>query len=164
MNATARKPVLQWLLCTLVWLAGGGAFGQLAIEERSFADAEQKARYHDLIADLRCPKCLNSNLAGSDAPIAADLRNEIHAQITAGRSDAEILDYLVERYGEFVLYDPPLHPGTALLWFGPPVLLLLGVVIVRRMLAATAPGTAPAALTPAEQQRLQDLLKQQSES
>ncbi|MEY3659473.1 MAG: cytochrome c-type biogenesis protein [Pseudohongiellaceae bacterium] len=164
MIATARKPVLQWLLCTLVWLTGGGALGQLAIEERSFANAEQKARYNDLIADLRCPKCLNSNLAGSDAPIAADLRNEIHAQITAGRSDTEILDYLVERYGEFVLYDPPLHPGTALLWFGPPVLLLLGVVIVRRMLAVTAPGAAPAALTPAEQQRLQDLLKQQSES
>ena len=120
---------------------------------------QQKARYQALIAELRCPMCLNANLAGSDAPIAADLRAEIHEQILAGKSDDEILGFLVDRYGQFILYKPRLQAATALLWFAPPLLLLAGFFILRRMLSnrrqlAAEQGT----LTEQEQQRLQALL------
>lgn len=130
-----------------------------AIEEVSFDNEEQLARYKTLIAELRCPMCLNANLAGSDAPIAADLRAQIQRQIQEGRSDDEILAYLVERYGEFILYKPRLHAATALLWFGPPILLLAGFFILRRMLGGSRKLAAePAVLSAEEQQQLQSLL------
>ncbi len=132
-----------------------------AIEEVEFNDAQQLVRYKALIAELRCPMCLNANLAGSDAPIAADLRAEIHRQILAGKSDAEILDFLTTRYGEFILYKPPLHWATSLLWFTPPLLLLLGLVVVRRMLASSRQLAAESEqLSKQEQEQLQQLLQQ----
>ncbi|MES2605012.1 MAG: cytochrome c-type biogenesis protein [Pseudomonadota bacterium] len=148
------------LLLSVMWLTPAAA---AAIEELNFDNDEQKARYSELIAELRCPKCLNSNLAGSDAPIAADLRAKIREQILAGNSDREIEDYLVERYGEFVLYKPRLHAGTFALWFGPPLLLLAGLFILRRMLAASRQtAVAPVDLNAQEQQQLNALLKDTS--
>jgi len=112
------------------WLAA-------AIEELQFESLEQQQRYKSLTDELRCPKCLNSNISGSDAPIAADLRTEVHEQIMAGRSDAEIKAFMTARYGDFILYKPPLTLGTALLWFGPVLLLLAGLVTIRRMLGSS---------------------------
>jgi cytochrome c-type biogenesis protein CcmH len=129
-----------------------------AIEELKFASAAERERYETLVAELRCPKCLNSNLAGSDAPIAADLRNEIYEQISGGMSDDQIIEFMTARYGDFILYRPPLNAGTALLWFGPLALLLAGFVVLRRMLAASAASTSDAALSSDEQQRLAALL------
>lgn len=149
-----------FLLLQALWLPTA----QGAIEELDFASPEERARYDQLAADLRCPKCLNSNLAGSDAPIAADLRAEIHEQITTGRSDDEIIAFLTARYGDFILYRPPLTLGTALLWFGPGLLLLTGLVVIRRMISkpavAAGDGVAPddAALSHEEEQRLAALL------
>lgn len=134
-----------------------------AIEELTFTDAEQEARYHKMIDEMRCPKCLNANLSGSDAPIAADLRAEILEQLQQGRSDTEIIDFMTARYGDFILYRPPLNPGTALLWFGPLALLLAGFIIVRRMLVASR-VTADTSLSPEELRRLQTLLKDAKES
>lgn len=149
-------------LLTLSWLAPATA---AAIEEVTFNDDAQKARYMELIAELRCPKCLNSNLAGSDAPIAADLRAEIREQILAGNSDDEIVTYLVDRYGEFILYRPRLHSGTLALWFGPPLLLLAGFFILRRMLAASRQTAAdPVDLSTQEQQQLHALLNNASDN
>lgn len=146
------------LLLLLVPLAP--AWAANAIEEVSFDNEEQLQRYRTLIAELRCPMCLNANLAGSDAPIAADLRAQIQRQIQEGRSDDEILAYLVERYGEFILYKPRLHAATALLWFGPPILLLAGFFILRRMLGGARNLAAePAVLSAEEQQQLQSLLQ-----
>ena len=85
-----------------------------------------ESRYKELIADIRCPKCPNTNLAGSDAPISADLRRLVHTMLHEGKTDQEIRNYLRERYGEFVLYDPPLSPATLALWVVP----LIGVLIV----------------------------------
>jgi cytochrome c-type biogenesis protein CcmH len=131
-----------------------------AIEDVQFNDDAQKARYQALIAALRCPMCLNANLAGSDAPIAADLRAEVHKQILADKSDDEILDFLVERYGEFILYKPRLHVSTALLWFAPPLLLLAGFIILRRMLNSTQQlASEDVNLNAQEQQQLQALLR-----
>ena len=135
-----------------------------AIEELEFASEEQETRYHDLIDEMRCPKCLNANLSGSDAPIAADLRAEIKEQLQEGRSDDEIKDFMTARYGDFVLYRPRLNTSTALLWFGPLALLLAGFFIVRRMLATSRASTFDAILSPEEQQRLHVLLKDGKES
>lgn len=109
--------------------------GASPVDLYEFDNAEQEARYRALIAELRCPKCLNTNLAGSDAPIAQDLRRTVYRLITEdGMSDAEILAFLQSRYGDFVLYDPPFRPDTWILWLGPALFLLLGVLVLWRML------------------------------
>ena len=129
-----------------------------AIEELSFGSEEKRARYEALAEELRCPKCTNSNLAGSDAPIATDLRAEIYQQISSGRSDDEIIDFMTARYGDFILYRPPLNTGTALLWFGPLALLLAGIVVTRRMLAVSAANRNDSGLDAEEQRKLAALL------
>ncbi|MGB7215362.1 MAG: cytochrome c-type biogenesis protein, partial [Gammaproteobacteria bacterium] len=84
--------------------------------------------------EIRCPKCLNTSIADSDALIAADLRREVHQKMAEGYTDKEIVDYLVSRYGEFVVYRPPFQPSTWALWGAPPVLLLIGVIVFARIL------------------------------
>lgn len=98
-----------------------------------FADAAQEARFHHLAGQLRCVMCQNQSLADSNAQVAQDLRREVLNLIQQGKSDAEIKRFLVERYGEFVLYKPELQPGTWLLWFGPVLLLLGGGFVVFRI-------------------------------
>ncbi len=133
------------------------AFAGVPIEDVSFPNAEQEARYHELIAELRCPKCLNVNLAGSDAPIAANMREKIREQLGEGLSNEEIKAYWVARYGEFVLYRPRLTASTVALWFGPFALLIAGFFIVRRMLANSR-DAAEATLSAEEMRKLQTLL------
>jgi cytochrome c-type biogenesis protein CcmH len=104
---------------------------QAGIEVRTFANPEQEALYDQLMYELRCLVCQNENLAASNAELAQDLRNEVYAMITAKNMDeAAIKDFLVQRYGDFVLYKPPLKKSTFLLWTGPFLLLLLGFVIL----------------------------------
>ena len=108
-----------------------------------FKDADEERRFHALVAELRCVMCQNQSLADSNAQIAVDLRREVLALMREGRNDRDIKDFLVQRYGEFVLYRPQVESSTWLLWFGPAVLLLVGGVviagIVRRRSAAVAP-------------------------
>ena len=89
-------------------------------------DLALEARLKAMSQELRCLVCQNSTLADSDAPLAEDLRKEIRTQMRAGKSDQEIISYLVARYGDFVRFRPPLNSSTALLWFGPFLLLLIG--------------------------------------
>ncbi len=116
----------------------------------------QAGRYQQLIEQYRCPKCQNANLAGSDAPIAQDLKHKILLMVVAGQSDAEIRDYLVSRYGEFISYQPVVKPATWLLWFLPPLLLSLGGLLwllrTRRRVVPSMP------LSVEERDRLQQLL------
>ncbi len=97
-----------------------------AIDPLPFADADQEARFRVLVAELRCVQCQNQNLADSDALIAKDLRKEIFDQMQAGQSDDEIVAFLVERYGEFVLYRPPFSGMNVLLWIGPLLIVVFG--------------------------------------
>lgn len=131
------------------------------IEIAPLSNQELEARYRVLIAEMRCPKCQNQNLADSDAPIAADLRGEIRRLLEAGYDDREIANHLVERYGDFVLYRPAVQKNTLVLWFGPAVLLLIGllvlVLIIRRQRRATVIDSQPLATD--EQQKLNTLLK-----
>lgn len=125
------------------------AMQALAIDAgRAFEDPEQQARYEHLIKDLRCLVCQNQSIADSNASLASDLRREVREMMVAGQSDEQIRDFMTARYGDFVLYRPPVSPRTWLLWSAP-VLLLLGglgiaaMVVMRRMRAARA---NPAAL------------------
>ncbi|MDC9728069.1 MAG: cytochrome c-type biogenesis protein CcmH [Methyloprofundus sp.] len=101
-----------------------------AIDTYEFKDADKQARFHDLVADLRCPKCQNQNLADSNAAIAQDLRQKIYEMLDAERSNSEIIDYMVARYGDFVLYEPRFNSQNAILWLGPFVLLIAGLLVV----------------------------------
>ncbi|MDR2012623.1 MAG: cytochrome c-type biogenesis protein CcmH [Rhodanobacter sp.] len=118
-----------------------------AIDPLPFKDRAQELRFQELTKQLRCLVCQNESLNDSSAPLAADLRRDVFAQMQAGKSDADIKQWLTARYSDFVLYDPPLRGGTWLLWFGPFLVLLVSamaaVVIVRRR-AAAATNTPPA--------------------
>lgn len=108
---------------------------------------------------VRCLVCQNESLADSRADLAADLRRVIREQMAAGRADSEIEAFLTARYGDFVLYRPPLRPGTYLLWFGPLALLASGLLVIRRTLTTRALSGLPRPLTEAEHRRARALLR-----
>lgn len=110
------------LLALLVLLAGIAH----AIEPLPFKNDAQRERFQNLTKQLRCMVCQNEDLADSNADLARDLRKRIFEMMENGKSDAEIKQYLVDRYSEFVLYKPPVKPATWLLWFGPALILILG--------------------------------------
>lgn len=101
---------------------------QAVIETRSFTDPALEERYKVLINELRCLVCQNNNLADSNAELAKDLREHVYSMLISGASDAEIINYMVDRYGDFVLFRPPFKSTTMALWIGPFILLALGVV------------------------------------
>jgi cytochrome c-type biogenesis protein CcmH len=113
----------------------------LAGEAKPLAeDPALEMRLKAMSHELRCLVCQNQTLADSDAPLAEDLRKEIRTQMREGKSDQEVIDYLVARYGDFVRYRPPVNNSTALLWFGPFLLLLIGGFILFRVLKKQASG------------------------
>jgi cytochrome c-type biogenesis protein CcmH len=103
---------------------------QAAIETYQFDSPEQEARFRQLGYELRCPKCQNQAIGDSDAEISGDLRAEVYRMLKEGATDAEIKDFMVVRYGRYVLYNPPLDQQTLILWFGPAGLLVLGGTLV----------------------------------
>ena len=114
--------------------------GQAAIEAYQFDSAEMEAEYNQLINELRCLVCQNQNLAGSDADLARDLRRETYEMLQDGKSPAQVVDFMVARYGDFVLYRPQFKSSTYLLWLGPFLLLLVVLYLfVRRLRARQAP-------------------------
>jgi len=96
-----------------------------------FANQQQQERFDRLTQELRCLVCQNQNLADSDAPLAHDLRREVHEMVLAGRTDVQIKQFLVARYGDFVLYRPPVQQNTYMLWLAPLILLLAGAWVLR---------------------------------
>lgn len=144
----------QRLVIGLLWFVMLPAMAASTVEVHVFDDPALEKRYYALIDELRCPKCQNTNLAGSDAPIAHDLRDTVYRLLTEeSMSDDGIRQFLVDRYGDFVLYDPPFNPWTSPLWLLPVVALLAGVWMLRRFTRRTElPG-----LTADEQARLDAL-------
>ncbi|PMQ12497.1 Cytochrome c-type biogenesis protein CcmH [Pseudomonas sp. AD21] len=136
-----------------------------AIDTYEFAKEGDRERFRELTKELRCPKCQNQDIADSNAPIAADLRKEIFRMLGEGKDNQQIIDFMVDRYGDFVRYKPALNAKTALLWFGPAGLLLGGlaviVVIVRRRRGQRA--EPPQSLSIEERQRLDQLLDKNQE-
>lgn len=131
-----------------------------AIEVHEFDNEVDRKRYQAFIDEMRCPKCQNQNLAGTNSPIAVDLRRELDLMIKEGKSDKEIIDFMVARYGEYILYRPRLSPSTILLWGAPVVLLIAGVVmlllIVRKRRRLEVVSTSE--LSQDDRKRLDELL------
>lgn len=119
-------------------------------------DAELDRRVRILAHELRCLVCQNQTLADSNAPLAIDLRNQIREQLGAGKSERDVIDFMVARYGDFVLYRPPFKASTAALWLGPFVLLALGAWLLLRRVRRRR---APEPLTDAEHARAAKLLE-----
>lgn len=103
-----------------------------------FENQADELRYNDLIEELRCLVCQNQSLADSHAGLAQDLRNEVFRMVVAGDSNKEIIEYLITRYGDFVLYRPPVKNTTYLLWFGPFLMLIIALAIIVRVIRVRA--------------------------
>ena len=119
----------RWLAAVVFGLTLTGV-AHAAIDTYEFANDAERDRFRELTKELRCPKCQNQDIADSNAPIATDLRREIYRMLGEGKDNQQILDFMVARYGDFVLYKPALTSKTAVLWFGPLALLLGGVVVI----------------------------------
>lgn len=138
MRKTFAAALLSFALC---------AVALAAVDPLPFKDRAEEVRFQNLTKQLRCLVCQNESLNDSSAPLAADLRRDVFEQMRAGKSDAEIKQWLTARYSDFVLYDPPLRGATWLLWFGPALILLVGggalFATIRRR-AAAQPANTPA--------------------
>lgn len=114
------------VLLACLWFATSS---QAAVEIREFKSPQHEARYHAMLDELRCLVCQNQNLAESNAGLARDLRDKTYEMIQSDRTDSEIVGYMVQRYGDFVLYRPPLKSSTLVLWYGPLLILLIAIAI-----------------------------------
>ncbi|MGK0499882.1 MAG: cytochrome c-type biogenesis protein CcmH [Oceanicoccus sp.] len=148
-----------------VLLLGCSLSALAVVETYEFGSDADQARYYQFVLELRCPKCQNQNLEGSNSPIAKDLRRELHRLIDAGQNDQQIVDYMVSRYGDFILYRPRFTAQTAVLWLSPIAFVLIGSVIVVMVFRRqrTDPSSDQvdfneSSLTTAERQRLDALL------
>ena len=130
---------------------------QASIEAYQFDSAEMEADYKQLIEELRCLVCQNQNLAGSDADLARDLRRETYEMQQQGKSQQQVVDFMVARYGDFVLYRPQFKSSTYLLWMGPFLLLMFVLyLVVRRLRAAEKPVEVDAGAMAEAKQLLED--------
>jgi len=131
-----NSPLLRSLLAAALLFVAGQA---LAIDtERAFEDQKLQARYEQITHELRCLVCQNEAIADSNATLAADLRRQVREMIAAGKSDDDVRDFMLARYGDFVLYKPRLTPVNFLLWAAPVLLLVIGVLFVLRFIRRRA--------------------------
>ena len=140
-------------------LWAGQAYAQGTIEVYDFDNDAERRRYQTFLDELRCPKCKNNNLAGTNSQIAVDLRRELQRLVREGKTDEEIINFMVARYGDYVLYRPRVRGSTLMLWAGPAIFLLIGAITIglivwrRRRFVGRAVD-----LTPEERQQLQRML------
>ncbi|AJO90376.1 cytochrome c-type biogenesis protein CcmH [Haemophilus influenzae] len=145
-----------WLFLTAL-LFSSVAFS--AIDALNFSSPQQESDYHQLTQSLRCPQCQNNNIADSNATIAVDMRGKVFELLQEGKSKNDVVDYMVERYGNFVTYDPPITASTLVLWIAPLLLVLLGVVfLLRRKPKTQSAVKSQEVLTDEDNARLAELL------
>lgn len=150
-----------WILLILFATIAPSAFAK---DAQPIADDPQlEERVMAVSRELRCLVCQNETLADSRADLAVELRNQIREQMKAGKSDKEVISFVTARYGDFVLYRPPIRPSTYLLWFGPFILLLAGLVLLFRYVKRRRELIVETPLTPAERNRAELLLQTASE-
>jgi cytochrome c-type biogenesis protein CcmH len=147
------------LLLPLLLLTGTLLQAGTTLESYKFEHHADELRFRQLASELRCLVCQNQSLADSDAELAHDLRNEVYEMMVAGKTNQQITDFLVDRYGDFVLYKPPVKPSTWLIWFGPFAVLLVALLLLVRAVRRqrVVPQTE---ISAAERQRLQQVLNQ----
>ena len=131
-NSGSKNLALIWILMFSSLLFSTIAFS--SEEQLQFKSEEQKKLYQSLIIELRCLVCQNQNIADSNADLAKDLRNKTYELIQAGQSEAQIKQFMRDRYGDFVLYEPPFDKKTSLLWIGPFILLAIVLLLVGRFI------------------------------
>ncbi|KPQ29518.1 MULTISPECIES: cytochrome c-type biogenesis protein [unclassified Halomonas] len=155
--ALIRLLSLAALLCLALpaWSAG--------VEIREFDDPVTEQRYRDLTASMRCPLCDNQAIDDSDAPISVDMRQRVYQLLNEGQSDTEIIHHMVQRFGDYILYNPRLERRTYLLWGLPVGLLILAVVVVA-LIVRTRRHASAKALSADEQARLNALIERKESS
>ncbi|MDO3385583.1 cytochrome c-type biogenesis protein CcmH [Gilvimarinus sp. SDUM040013] len=138
------------------------AGSSLAEQIYQFDDPVDRARFKQFNEELRCPQCQNQNLAGSDSIVSESVRQDLYEQILAGRSDKEITDDMVRRYGNYILYKPPFKPATAALWLSPLILLGIGSFVLWRMVRRRA-RSDDGELSAADEDAVNQLVKKYSD-
>jgi len=141
--------IVSFLLFTLP------AFAVVEGYKYQFDSQQDTDRFNQLAEDLRCPKCQNQNLADSNSPVSSDMREKIYEMMQAGKTDEEIVGYMVDRYGDFVNYTPPVKSKTVLLWVGPLIIFLIGLVVI--VMIRRGPKQAALPLSDEERERLNAL-------
>ncbi|MDZ7924687.1 MAG: cytochrome c-type biogenesis protein [Marinagarivorans sp.] len=142
-------------------LAGCINYAHAGIDTYEFKTPQEHDRYNHFVEVLRCPKCKNQNLAGSGAPIAVDLKRELYRLIQEQQSDHDIEKFMVDRYGDFVLYDPPVQKNTYVLWYGPVAMIIFGLFILFLIVWRRSKNTnVSGGLTDGEQERFETFIKQ----
>ena len=145
------------LLFTAILLASCASAMAAGLEAFDFSGNVDEDRYKHLIVEIRCLVCQNQSLADSDAGLAHDLRREVWELMDQGQSDTQIVEFLVTRYGDFVLYNPPVKPSTYILWYGPFVLLAIGLLVLVHTLKRRGKQT-DSGFSAEEQERLKQIL------
>ncbi|WAG07113.1 cytochrome c-type biogenesis protein CcmH [Aeromonas jandaei] len=155
------RVLIASLLLLLGWVVQTPAMA--AIDVYTFDNDNQEQVFRELTRELRCPKCQNQDIADSNAGLAKDLRDKTYQMVRQGKDKDEIVDYMVARYGNFILYNPPLMASTLILWLGPLLVIVigLGVVVMRSRRPVAAAKPVDSALSEEEQHRLAELLKEE---
>ncbi|MFK0571059.1 cytochrome c-type biogenesis protein [Endozoicomonas sp.] len=157
-----KKLASQFLFVISALLFFSPAYG--VIDSYEFTTAEQEQRFFELTNELRCPKCQNQTIADSNAPIAQDLRREVHRMVNDGADNQTVIDFMLSRYGDFVLYKPQMSGLNLVLWLGPVFLLLVGFMVLlmvvrkHRVAGKTVVDDAEEGLSAEQQQRLNKVL------
>ena len=148
------------IVLTLLFLLNPTIYA--AVEVKQFESPEHEQRYKKLVDELRCLVCQNQNLADSNSALAQDLRKQVYKMISEGKSDKEIMDFMVTRYGDFVLYRPPFKTTTFLLWVGPFIILIIGLFVLVRFIRQRK-KIVITELTDVEKEKLKQLLDEDKE-
>lgn len=154
------RAALFAIACVLLGMSGAA---RADIDVYNFDNDAQEQAFRELTKELRCPKCQNQDIADSNAGLAKDLRDKTYQMVRAGKSKEEVVDYMVARYGNFILYDPPLMASTLILWVGPFAVILIGALVVVRRSRRGPPGNNTD-LSEAEQSRLKRLLDEDKQA
>ncbi len=153
MRFTVRNNRIPVFLLAL--FLAGSALGR--IDTYQFSDPKQEALYQELIQELRCLVCQNQNIADSNAELAKDLRRKTYEMVRKGEDKDQIVDFMVARYGDFVMYKPPFKASTVILWLGPVIIFVLGLVMLIRIIRRR-PASAEPLLTEEQRRRAEQLL------
>lgn len=158
-----KKRILRFIATIAIMLLGINSVAYaVQIEFHTFENPQRERLYLDLIAELRCVKCQNQNLAESDAELAKDMRDKTYEMITKGKSRDDVVNYMTARYGDFVLYKPPFKTKTFLLWVGPPLLLVFSLFFILRIVRQQ-PEKAVEKLNDDDRESIRNMLKTKDE-
>lgn len=152
--------LITWLSFIALCIASASANAVVNGHLYPFDNTVDEKRFEVLAEELRCPKCQNQNLADSNAPVAADLRDKVYELMIDGQSDDEIVTYLVDRYGDFVRYNPAVQENTFFLWFGPGIMVLIALIVI---VSISRGGKKSSPLSEEEKAKLAELKAARSE-